>query len=319
MQNFTCKLNVCYIFVFTFDFADLQQLKAIKNIKPVMDQQKTVTKVILWCTPRSISTALTKCLSFVADSLIWFESYLGAMRYGLDARYPCSEDVVKNSGREPVSIGYDARQTDYLWCKTQLEMDIPGKKVIFAKDLSYNIDTRYDAIPEGYKHTFLIRHPSKVIPSWKRGMYRESDGPYELFKLSECPPSRIPPGFFFKETYDLYNHIKENFDSNPVLIDADDLLMNPGRVLKAYCNAVGIPYSDDLLQWDRSSDIVKTWNIPKQSLQLYTETFYEKAFFSSEFIKPAERSCPNLSEEDVYCIEASLPFYEKMYASRLVC
>ena len=251
--------------------------------------------------------------------MIWFEPYLGAMRYGLDARYPYSEDEVMNLGREPVSIGYDASQTNYLWCKTQLEMDVPGKKVVFAKEMCYAIDTRYDAIPEGYKHTFLIRHPSKVIPSWKRGMYRESDGPYKSFKLSECPPSRIPPGFFFKESYDLYNHIKENFDSNPVVIDSDDLLMNPGRVLKAYCNAVGIPYSDDLLCWDPSSDIVKTWNLPRQSLQVFMETFYAKAFSSSGFTKPVEGSLPDLSEDDLYCIESSLPYYKNMYARRLIC
>ena len=246
-----------------------------------MDQQKTATKVILWSTPRSILTALTKCLSFVPDSVIWFEPYVGAVRYGLDAQYPHSENEFQllDPTGVPVSVGYDGQQTSYLWCKTQLEMDVPGKKVVFVKDLAYAIDTRFDAILSGYTHTFLIRHPSKVLQSWKRTLYKESDGPYESFKLSQCPSSRIPPGFFFKESYDLYNHIKENFDSNPVVIDADDLLMNPGRVLKAYCNAVGIPYSADLLHWDPNSDVIKTWNFPRQSLELFTATFYAKSTF----------------------------------------
>ena len=295
--------------------------KPEKNSAPIMDQQKTPSKVILWSTPRSISTALTKCLSFVPDSVIWYEPYLGAMRCGLDARYPSSEDELFNPDVGSMSIGYDPRQKSYLWCKTQLEMDVPGKKVVFVKDIVHAVDTRFDAIPDGFKHTFLVRHPMKVLPSWKKAIYQQSDGPYKSFKLSECPPSRSPPGFFFKESFDLYNHIKENFDSNPVVIDADDLLMNPGRVLKAYCNAVGIPYTDDLLCWDPSSDIVKTWNTPNTMFTVdMMGRFLTGALSSSEFKKSKEEgSRPDLSMDDLYCIESSLPYYEKMYARRLIC
>ena len=285
------------------------------------DKQVTPTKVFLWCTPRSASTVLTKCLSFVLDATIWCEPYSDAMRFGLDAKYPQTvTDIAKLEDQVdvPSMVGYDAGQINYLWCKTQLEANSPGKKVVFAKDMCYAIDTRYDLIPEGYKHTFLIRHPSKVIPSWKRGIYRESDGPYKSFKLSECPPSRLTPGFFFKESYDLYNHIKENIECNPVVIDADDLLRDPGRVLKAYCNAVGIPYSADLLHWDPNSDVIRTWNISRQSLQFFTVKYFAKAFSSSEFIKPAEDSCSDLSEDDLHCIKFCLPYYNKMYEKRLV-
>ena len=42
-------------------------------------------RVIMWCIPRSVSTAFTKCMSFVDGAEIWLEPY--AMSKGLQDLY----------------------------------------------------------------------------------------------------------------------------------------------------------------------------------------------------------------------------------------
>ena len=46
--------------------------------------------------------------------------------------------------------------------KEQLESEAPGKKLIFKKDMVEGIVGKYDALPDGFRHVFLLRHPLKV-------------------------------------------------------------------------------------------------------------------------------------------------------------
>lgn len=322
-------------------------------------EEEGTSKVILWAVPRSLSTCLTKCLSFVPDSTIWFEPYIGALWYGKDARFPppCSPTVWKGEpGMDlqtqaaavmlPDNSGHDASQISYDWCKNQLEEepgagDSPGrpsqKKVVFVKAMSFAISERFGAIPRGYKHTFLIRHPAKVFRSYKAQTSNESQGGIDnnnaddyngtsTRKLTECRQLDEAPGYFFKESYDLYRHVQETYDPHPVIIDADDLQTNPGGLLKAYCDAVGIPFSDDLLRWDRSDDVTLTWKIRRGVLQqhrLANFTFLEKAFSSCEFQKPdhvkENIDVRDLPEDIRQYVNFAMPFYEKMYKERLTC
>ena len=250
------------------------------------------------------------------------------MFYGPDSRYTATKlrSEAKNITL-PEDMGYDATKLGYKCVQRELEADFSGNSVVFVQGKTNAIDTRFDAIPRGYQHSFFIRHPQKVLLSWKKAVYNvKSDGPngYESLKLSDLSEARMPTsGYFFKEMYELYMHIKDKYDPNPPIIDVDDLQRNPGDVLQAYCAAVGIPYTDDLLHWDPSDDIIKTWKIRKAVLQLHQLegfTWLEKAFGSSEFMKPTEgppRS--SLSEDDLKCIDFCMPFYEKMHKERLIC
>ncbi len=189
------------------------------------------------------------------------------------------------------------------------------------KGISLAIDTRHDAIPEGYQHTFLIRHPMKVIPSYKKLLIKASKLNRHEIKLDELPEDAIPRGYFFKESYDLLQYVKKHFEPNPIVMDADDLLMNPSGMLKAYCSATGIPYSDDLLQWESGDAVAQTWMIPKMMLKVnHIVNFYEGAFASTQFNKPGKMPLrSDLLEDELICVDKIMPYYEEMYAQRLTC
>ena len=132
--------------------------------------------------------------------------------------------------------------------------------------------------------------------------------------------------FNFKEQYDILQFLKSNpqlGDPNPVILDADDLLNNPEVVLSQYCQAVGIPYTDSLLQWKSGIDVVKNWKISREliagGLFAKGEGFYKTAFESSEFRPPKKLPEREELDDDVLkCADMGLPYYEEMYRMRTI-
>jgi hypothetical protein len=111
-----------------------------------------------------------------------------------------------------------------------------------------------------YHFTFLIRHPRRAIPSFWRCTVpplSETTG-YSPFSPSEAGYSELRRLFDFLKDNHLIGLGKtgektNNRGANEVtitVVDADDLLDDPERVIKAFCKDVGLKYSPDMLQWD---------------------------------------------------------------------
>lgn len=79
-----------------------------------------------------------------------------------------------------------------------------------------------DYIPEGYRHTFLIRNPQKSVYSlYKMSLNKELTG-WDHFDASEVG---------FKELVQVYNLVTEELGQQAIIVDADDLLKYPGNFL----------------------------------------------------------------------------------------
>ena len=127
--------------------------------------------------------------------------------------------------------------------------------------------------------------------------------------------------FIFGNMLELIAYLKENgIEEDPIIIDADDLQNHPKSVLRKYCEAVGIPYSDSLLQWEAGEEIVrKNWLSSKTLLQgNKTASYYEAAFASSCF-EPAKDppSDDDLPPDVVVLAKNAEPFYKELYERRL--
>ena len=289
-------------------------------------------RVILWSVPRSASTAFEMSMSNVKDSIIWHEPFLCAMWFGTDRRFPPpgSDGWAGDQGDRfesqaqsihlDVNFGYDAYQSSYSWAKRELEKDYPEKRLIFCKGITYAIATRFDAIPAGYRHTFIIRHPYKVLPSWKKLFTNGLKVPMDDFRLDKLPVSSMPPGYAFKESHDLLQHVKQHYEANPIIIDADDLLTYPDLMMKRYCEAINIPYNKHLLQWKSGEEIACKWMIPTYFIQgNRLGGWYDSAFASSGWQKPRPTpSRSKLSSDVLSCADSIMPYYEEMYKERML-
>ncbi|XP_072030048.1 uncharacterized protein [Amphiura filiformis] len=295
-------------------------------------QSDDIARVILWCVPRTCSTAFLKCMTYVPDSQVWYEPYLMGFHFSDFAHRKTSIALLRdywggdikeddeNDFTSGISAGYSARDKPFSWFKEQLESSPPNKKVIFSKDMCWGIDGHYSDMPRGFRHSFLIRHPYRVFDSYRKSLNNGMEEGSPMVNITDIPEHLLPKGLYYKEMHDLYMYVKDHFEPNPVIIDTDDLLADPGRVLKAYCQEVGIPYTDDLLQWKSGRECMdQLWMIAKgEILSNDIGGFHSATFVSTGFNKPTplpDRS--QLSEDVLVCSDQSMEHYNEIYENRL--
>ncbi|XP_038045564.1 branched-chain-amino-acid aminotransferase-like protein 1 isoform X1 [Patiria miniata] len=287
-------------------------------------------RLLIWTVPRSLSTVLSKCLSFVENTKVFFEMYESIFI----APGVKTEDEMANMSEEEqkfllavrekahgISAGVDASQCTFQGVKEQLEEAHTGKKFIFSKDMAYAVMDRLESIPKGFRHLFLIRHPLKVFPSWKRSFLPLV--PYmslaDDYRLDDLPQKYFPKGFGYKEVYELFEHVKKELDPEAIIIDADDLLKDPKGILSAVFNDIGLPFDEKILNWEAGDAVIEQWIIPRLYVQVdQLVGFYKNALDSTCFLKPKplpDRS--SISPDLLPFVDASMPYYQKMYSQRL--
>ncbi|XP_033644826.1 uncharacterized protein LOC117304460 [Asterias rubens] len=296
-------------------------------------------RVVLWGCPRTCSSSFLKCMSKIPDTQVLFELFTTAHLYGPERdqtvattfqKEPHVDTKVEENGllaRESKS-GFHSSVATYSFAKKQLEADYQGKKVIIAKEMAQCLIPKLDHLPKGYQHVFLIRNPVKVFPSWKKIIQEVLMVRYgELTALDDLIIDRqardvMPSGFGFKETYELYQYIKDNkLGPEPIIIDTEDLKNNPAGILSQFCERVGLPYTDDLLAWEKGSDVADSWIISQRHKFILKnaktcEVFRE----STEFNKSPmgnENGVATLTADVQRCVDASIPYYTKMFEHRL--
>ena len=300
--------------------------------KPKLEgQTPSPARVMLISTPRSVSTAFLKCMSCIDGSLAFLEPYLLAFWFGADKQFDNPYDgfvqpedfgdFTNELEAANIDYGYDVSKTSYKWCKSELEKDYPGKKLIFCKDVTYGLRGHYADLPHGFRYVFLIRNPMLVFPSWKR-MHKEILRiPLESLDLNRWTAAMIPQskGTIYEEMCDLYEFVKNNRDSNPVVIDAEDLLRNPSQVLSTCFHHLDIPYDDSILQWDSSDSVTRNWVVSKSCMEVNKVAgVYREAINSGKFFAPKPLPNPgDLTEDERQFAEDAMPFYERVYAKRI--
>ncbi|XP_072042868.1 uncharacterized protein [Amphiura filiformis] len=294
------------------------------------DPKPGLTRVFIWCVPRSLSTVLTKCLSYVDGIQIFDEPCISAFKYGPEGKTPIAnqldqiESIRASALNQEVLFehAFDDSKCTYGWIRQQLEADYPGKKVLLVRDHAIFLDAKYDTIPPGFRHVFLIRHPYKVFPSYKSALTKHLNMDNDTTNWNELLKAIDRSNCSYEMQFKLLKYVQEHFDANPVIIDADDLQGNPSSILSQFCQAVGIPYSDSLLEWPPGHDIMKTWKGSKLQMQgglLENENgYFENAMKSRRFFPvTATPKRSELSQDLQEAADYSMPFYEKMYQMRL--
>ena len=265
-------------------------------------------RVLLWAPPRSLSTAFERCISALGDNVqVFHELYTAACHLGPEnqIKIPIFESVV----RDPLYT--------YAWVQKILEARAPPKKeVFFCKELAYSAEGKFDKLPAGYRHTFLIRHPARVFISMSKLVQRYFARTFLHLQLDQV----LPKGLVFEEMYRLFEHVTNDLGQDPIIIDADDLMQNPLGVLCAYCNAVGIPFSPSMGKWPPIKEEKKRW-IYSTRLMIINKIIgqYDRAFQTSGLEHHTEQpiDLSLISPEVLEATKVSIGYYEKMYSQRL--
>ncbi len=183
----------------------------------------------VWSGARHMSTCLRYCFAKPRSNLPYTPVALDEPFYGcwLDAN-----PGINRIERVEVTGGC---QTDPAKVIERLTARLPGKV-----DLDYQKHFAYmmDGIDMGWLHSitnaFLIREPSEVITS--------------LLNILD-PEDVTEAEIGVKAQFDIFEQVSAALGKTPPVIDQRDILTAPGKVLSAFCEEIGLPYSDGLLSW----------------------------------------------------------------------
>jgi hypothetical protein len=234
----------------------------------------------MWSGPRNISTALMRSWGNRADTVVIDEPFYAFYLLKTGKLHPGSEEIVSQT------------QTDVYKIIEGLLGPLPANKAIFyQKQMAHHL---LPDIDRGWlsqvTNCFLIRDPAEVINSYVR---------------KNVDPALDDLGF--SRQAELFHAVRQEIKTVPPVIDARDVLQNPGRILGLLCRAVGVEFDQAMLSWPpglRDTDGIwaKYW---------YAEVAQSTAF---QPYRPGVKSVPaRLGKICEQCRE----YYEELYQYRL--
>lgn len=177
----------------------------------------------LWAVPRSTSTAFEWMMRQRGDHICHHEPFGEAWYMGEDRL--CPRDT-----KEPIKPGLTFQS---VWDVLQADA-MRGR--VFMKDFPHYITHMLDdEFLSKFTHSFLIRTPEKMLPS----IYKN----WPDFAIKETG---------YREQRELFDRIAQRDGKAPAVVDSDDLLDDPAGTAKIWCEAVGIPFMPEALQWDQA-------------------------------------------------------------------
>ena len=237
----------------------------------------------LWAVPRSTSTAFEWMMRVRGDHQCFHEPFGEAWYQGESPDWPrLTADSVRTPG-----LNYEVVQQ-------RLTAAIATGPV-FSKDFPHYITTLWtDEVLDQFNHSFLIRDPAKTVTS----MFKH----WPDFHVAETG---------FAEQRELFDRLTERNGTPPPVIDSDDLLADPHRIVELWCTAVGIPFLAEALSWEPGArDEVSWWD---------GGSFHEN-LRNSDGLKAQAKTSIDISDAParVQEVVAQLrPHYERLHAHRL--
>ena len=189
-----------------------------------------IVRIAMWSGPRNISTALMRSFENRPDTAVIDEPFYATYLAASGADHPMREEVLR------------AQPKDWRVVVDSLLGPVPdSQKVYYQKHMTHHM---LPEIERGWtaqmRNAFLIRAPEDVLLS-----YAEVRGQATLEDIG-IPQQR-----------DLFEREADRLGHAPPVIDSFDVLADPRGVLSALCAALGIPFSDHMLNWPagkRTSD-----------------------------------------------------------------
>jgi hypothetical protein len=179
-------------------------------------------RIAMWSGPRNISTAMMRAFENRPDTGVVDEPFYAAYLKLTGVDHPMRAEVLEHYSSD--------------WRKIVEELVGPapgGRPIFYQKHMTHHM------VPEigrdwimRCRNAFLIRAPEAVLASYSA---RRAD-----VTLADIG---------FVEQRELFEREADRLGIAPPVIDGEDVLADPRAALTALCAALGIGFSDHMLQW----------------------------------------------------------------------
>jgi len=236
-------------------------------------QENYMSVINLISGPRNLSTALMYAFAQRDDFNVLDEPFYGyyLKNTKTEVDHPATADILRTMDlKEEVVIE-----------SIQL---LSGLKHVFVKGMAHHyIDKKPDFILK-WQNIILIRHPEKLLISFSKVI----DNP----KLEDIG---------LKKATELFLFLKEN-GGTPIVIDSDELMINPERYLKKICEKLNVSFSKEMLTWQKGG-------IPEDGV--WAPYWYANVHNSEGFQKQ-KRSQKELPKHLKPVLEEAMPYYNTL-------
>ncbi|MDJ0556621.1 MAG: sulfotransferase family protein [Microcoleaceae cyanobacterium MO_207.B10] len=239
--------------------------------------------IALWSTPRSRSTAFMWMVKQRGDFLALHEPFGASAYYSEERIFNRFPDITP--------------QAEYNYQNVLQDLKVKSQNNrLFIKDFPcYFIQIVNNEFIDYFQHTFLIRNPAQMLPSY---YYKMPDLNFE-----ECG---------YKQLFELFNKVIERTGKIPVVINADDLVENTIDIVQEYCSRIGIPFIPEVLNWNSPSNTneISWWD---------NGSWLEDLRISCGFQK-TEKSYLKIHQDQklLSLYNLCMPYYEKLNQHRLL-
>ena len=176
--------------------------------------------------------------------------------------------------------------SDYREVIEQVVMANYDRPVVFLKDMAHHLVEMELDFMLPLTNLFLIRNPRQLIAS--------------IAQVIEQPTME---DIGAQKQLELFEWLKEK-GQQPLVLDSGDLLKDQEGVIHRLCEALGIPFEKNMLQWEAG---------PRPEDGVWAQYWYTNVHRSTGFRKQETSHCP-LPDRLVPLYEETRPYYEALYA-----
>ena len=237
-------------------------------------------KIAMWSGPRNLSTAMMYSFAARGDCAATDEPFYAAYLAATVVQHPMGADIIA------------AGQTDAARVAAEcLGQNPDGQPLWYQKHMTLHMIPGFDrSFLRGLTNVFLIRHPARVVASYSKK--RES-------------PTLADIGFV--QQAELFDQVAQMTGSAPPVVDSADIRATPRETLTRLCAALGIPFTEAMLNWPAG---------PKAYDGVWAPHWYNAVHSSTGFDEP-EGPLPDLPSAYQALVEQALPSYERLRALAL--
>ncbi len=234
-------------------------------------------RIAVWSGPRNISTAMMRSWDSRSDTQVVDEPFYGAYLSTTGLDHPMRSEIVA------------AHPTDWAEIATMCGTR-NGAPIIYQKHMCQHM---LDAAPidwmSSVRHAFLIRSPEQVAASFAEkwdGLSADDLG--------------------FRRQAELFDHVCQLTGTAPPVLEANDVLADPGHMLGDMCDRLGVAFDPAMLGWAPG---------PRDSDGIWAQHWYNAVNQSEGFAAPRPPKSP--PEELRPIIDACQPYYEQIRPHRI--
>jgi hypothetical protein len=237
-------------------------------------------RIAMWSGPRNISTAMMRAFGARPDTAVVDEPFYAAYLARTGADHPLAAEVIAS------------QPTDWREVVAALLGPVPGDRPVhYQKHMTHHLLPEFGRDWLGrVRNAFLIRDPEAVLASYVRKRASVTLADLGVVQQRE-----------------LFDREAGRTGAAPPVVDAADVLADPGRLLARLCDAVGIEYTEAMLRWPagrRATD------------GIWAPAWYAAVERSTGFETPSHEPVA-LTPELQRLADAARPHYESMAAQRL--